>query len=183
MYGTAQRFGLGDALDDVAVDASEDYAQDPKLAQLHQLAVLIVALRQTFNNYLNAASNADADFDPATLTAIAQQLQSYVDQFRSLRGSIDHSTASMYALSTADQAILDAGTWAQQALAALPNAIAAIPNALVNALGNIATNTGKQVAKSIAVPAALIGGGILAAIWLVKQAEQTRTGRALARHV
>ncbi len=183
MYGTASRRGLGDTLDDVAGDDGGTYAQDPQLQQLHALAVLIATLRQNFNAYLNNASNADAEFDPAVLTQIGQQLQYYVGQFNQLRATIDRTTATTYALSKADQALLDVGTWAQQVIAALPNAIATVPNALIDAVGKVATNAGRNVAQSLAIPALLVGAIAVGVIVFVKSAERTRTGRALARRI
>lgn len=183
MYGTAGRRGLGDTLDDVAVDDAGEYDQDPQLRQLHALAVLIATLRQTFNAYLNNAANADADFDPAVLTQLGQQLQYYVAQFQQMRASIDRTTVTTYALSKADQALLDVGTWAQQVIAILPNAIAAVPNALLDAVGKVATNAGRNVAQSLAIPALIVGALAIGVVAFVKSAERTRTGRALARRI
>ncbi len=123
MYAGAARFALGDALADVANDGGGIYAQDAQLAQLHQLALLMNQLRAEFNAQLNAAANADAVFDPNVLTGLAQLLQQYAAQFKTLRATIDATTVNRNALSAADQALLDVGTWAQQTLAILPAAI------------------------------------------------------------
>lgn len=175
MYGSARRFGLGDAMDDVAIDAAGEYAQDPQLARLHQLALLIAQLRNEFNAELNDASNADADFNAQQLTVIGQQIAGYLQQFNALRSSINQQTVNQNALHGVDASILAIGTWANQVLQALPSTIAAVPNALVDSLRNIGTNAGKDLAQVLVVPALLL----LGAIAIARQAERTRAGRAL----
>ena len=120
---------LGDAMDVVSGDdLSNAYASDPQLAQLHQIALLIVALRQEFNTVLNQIADASADVNPDYLAVLSQQISQYVDSFRALRATIDRTTVNANALNAVDQAILDIGAWAQQTAAF----VARIPRAVLD---------------------------------------------------
>lgn len=184
LYAPSVPRGLGDALDDLGLDTSGAYDQDPAIARLHQLTLLILQLRSEVNDQLDCASNADCTtFDANILSGLIQSLAQQQANFRTMRSQIDATTVQQNALTGLDGAMLAVQSWAQQTLAAIPGAIAALPNAVADGLTKIATNTGTDLAQSIAVPALLIGGLLLAGIAIVKQAERTRTGRALARRV
>ncbi|HEX3698905.1 MAG TPA: hypothetical protein VH374_26280 [Polyangia bacterium] len=167
-------------MDDVA-NSDPCLTADPRLQQLHQLALTIAALRQQFGDVLNnTVANADADeqingVDVGTvLTQLAQSIATEVGIFSSLRSQIDATTAAQCSVGPLDQAILDVGSWAQQMIQVLPSALAAVPNALVNALGTVVTNAGQQTAKALVWPAIIVVG----AIGLAALGERTRTGRA-----
>lgn len=159
---------LGDAMDDVS---SQSDGTDPLLVQLHQLALLIVQLRREADAILNQVSNADGTPDMDQLTILLQQIAQYVTEFK--RVAAQRTAQNPYALSGADQAILDIGNWAQGVVNALPNAVSAIPNALLDAAGKIIGNAGSDLVGA-SVPW-LIGGGLL--LVLVLQAEKSRTYR------
>lgn len=158
---------LGDAMDDAAADDSAD----PLLSQLHQIALVIVSLRSQANSLLANVGNANADVDMDLLTRLMQQIDVQVQSFRAI--AAQRNAQNPYQLTPYDTAILDIGTWAQGVLQALPGAVSAIPNALVNAAGNIIGNAGSAVLGA-SVPW-LIGGGLV--LLFVLQAEKSRTYR------
>lgn len=159
---------LGDAMDAASEDDGSD---DPLLHQLHQIALVIVSLRNQANMILSQVANADSTPDLDALTGLMQQIAVQVQNFRNV--AAQRQAQNPYALSSFDQAILDIGTWAQAVVQALPNALAAIPNALINAAAKIASNAGTAVLGA-SVPW-LIGGGLV--LMLVLQAEKSRTYR------
>lgn len=159
---------LGDAMDNAADDDGSD---DPLLHQLHQIALVIVALRNQANGILSQVANADSTPDLDALTGLMQQIAVQVQNFRNV--AAQRQAMNPFALSSFDQAVLDIGTWAQGVVQALPGAISAIPNALVNAAGQIAGNAGSALLGA-SVPW-LIGGGLV--LMLVLQSEKSRTYR------
>lgn len=164
---------LGDSMDD---GAAADPGNDPLLTQLHQLALLIVSLRQQADNLMNQVSDASNDtVDVNQLTAIMQQIAQYTAQFAQV--AAQRTAQNPYALGWTDQAVLDVGNWAQGFLTALPNAVAALPNALVDAISQIVANAGKAAGNAISPW--VIGAVALGAVVLfgARKAETTRTYR------
>jgi hypothetical protein len=200
VYGAAARRGLGDALDDYAGGdtLANAYAGDPALSQLHQLALVIVQLRDEANAQLNYAADADStDFDPNVLSAILAQIQTEVAAFGTMRATINANTLKMYDLSPLDNAMLAIGGWAQS--------FANIVSTVVTTVGNLPTTTANylsQQLQNIAAAAAaaakaaaegalkaieplLIAGGVVLVglVIFAREAEKTRTGRALVKHI
>lgn len=195
----ARRAGLGDALDTYADGdtLSNAYAGDPALAQLHQLALLIVALRQQYDTVFAQIGDASVDVDPNTLAVIAGQIQQYVAQFAQLRGSVNATTTATYDLSPVDNAILSVAGWADGAASAVKSvagAVVSLPTTAANYLADqlsaiaaaaarAAGNASKSAFGALLPIALGVGALALGAIYLTRQAETTRTGRALVRHV
>jgi hypothetical protein len=168
-------FALGDAVDDTAgLDASSD----ANLQQLHLIAVAIVNLRNYIDGQLDNISNADApDVDWQGMTTAAQSIVQLKAQFQHYAALRAQQTKDLASLNLLEQAVLDIGAWAQGVLNALPTALAAIPNALIDALGKVASNAG-GAALSAALPwAALVAGGI----GLLLLSEKSRTVRRALR--
>lgn len=160
---------LGDAMD-AASEENGDGA-DPLLNQLHQIALVIVSLRNQANIILSSVSNADATVDFDQLTALLNQIGDWKVKFQQV--AAQRAAQNPYAVSWTDQAILDIGNWAQGVLNALPNAVAAIPNAFVNAAGRVIGNAGSSLFGASLPWLAIVGVGL----FVVTQAEKTRTYR------
>ncbi len=172
MFAPAGRYaGLGDALDDAA-DGGD--GPDPLYQQMHILALQIVHQRQIANTILNNVANADADVD---WTALNQALQSIVN----LKGQLVIASDAFKAahpsdLTPFDNAILAVGDWANQVLSYLPNAIAAIPKAILDGLGNIAKDAGNSLLDA-SLPWLVLGG---IGLFALTKVEKTRTYRKYA---
>ena len=183
---------LGDAMDDYAGGdpLMNAYAGDPALAQLHQIALIIVALRQQWESVLNAVANADSTVDPTALTDIATEIQQEVVIFGQTRAQVNAQTAKLYDLSPIDNAILDVGNWAngmlgilKQAGGAVLNLPTDIANYVAQQLANIAkaaadaAHKAAMAALMAILPVVAIAG--VALLLFVGQAEKTRTYRKL----
>ena len=195
----ARRSGIGDALDVYAQGdtLSNAYAADPALAQLHQIALLIVDLRSQYNTVLGELGDASIDVDPNTLTVIADQIKQYVDYFGQVRASVNAQTQQLYDLSPLDKAILAIGNWATTVIAFLKGAggdVLNLPTTAANYLANqlsaiaaaaarVAGNAGKAAFGALLPVALGVGALLLGAIALTSRAEQTRTGKALVRRL
>lgn len=166
---------LGDALDDEAAGADDDGSGDADLTQLHALAVAIVNLRNYFNGQLSLVSNADGSPDLQGMTQAVQSIASLQGQFKTIAAR--RAATNPYALTGLDATVEAIGTWAQNALNALPSALAAVPDALVNALAQVVRNTGTSAVSAFSpllIGAAVVGAAL---IFGAKQAETTRTYR------
>ena len=195
----ARRSGLGDALDVYAQGdtLSNAYAADPALAQLHQLALLIVALRQQYDDVFAQIGDASVDVDPSVLQTIAAQIAQYVNTFGQLRGSVNAATTKQYDLSPIDNAMLAVAGWADSAasgakavagfVGGLPadaaNYVADQLSAIAAAAARVAGNAGKAAFGALLPVALGVGALLLGAIALTSRAEQTRTGKALVRRL
>ena len=166
-----RRPGLGDALDD---STSVDTGADPLLQQLHSLAVQIIAQRNAANAILSNVSNADASVDWDGLNTALANIVSLQQQFKSV--AAQRTAQNPYALSAFDNAILAVGDWAQATLNALPGAIAAVPDAIVNGLGKIVQNAGGAAFVASVPFLALAAAGV----GLLLFAEKSRTVRKYA---
>lgn len=142
--------------------------------QLHQLAVAIYQKQQIINGYLDTIGDADAVVDWNALTGAANAMLQLKQQFTSLRSRIDQNTRAQNQLGMLDRVILSVGTYAEQVLNALARALAAIPNAFIRAMGEIAKEGGRtmtEAAVSWLIPIAI---GLV----VLKQLESSPSVRA-----
>lgn len=166
----SQQF-LGDVVDDVT---GVDVGPDPLLQELQNLARMMVHQRALATTQINNIANADAEVDWGQLDMSLQSIRNYKRHFQEIAAQRSAETQQMYQLTGLDRVINDMAAWAESVLAYLPRAIAAIPNAILQGLGDIA-KTGGEVVTGALVPW-LIGGALVLAF--VKQAETSRTYRA-----
>lgn len=136
------------------------------LTELHALALSIY---QATQDVLAAQVRGDFDY----VQRRTQDVRRLRDIFQAT--SQQFTASDPYALGAIDRFILGTGTWIEQAVRALPGAIAALPIALVDGLGRVAGKAGWTV-LGVSVPVILLA---LAAIYVVTQAEKTGTGRRL----
>lgn len=133
-------------------------ATDPRaiLAHLHGLAVAIYDAQQ------RARTNPAVEL---------QNVRNLLEQFQVVRQRFLQvsEAADPTQLGVVDRFILAVGEWIERSAQALPQAVSAIPRALVDAIGQ----TGWVAVKAV-VPFLVIGFGLL---YFVMQAERSRTVR------
>jgi len=121
------------------------------LQQLHALAVSIYAAQQAAIQLSQTGQAAAARTKVLEVSSLRDQFQAVATQFQ----GNDPTTK----LSWIESGLLSVGTWIEQALAALPGAIAALPKAIGEGL------------LMGAVPWVI---GAVVAFWLMKQARRAR---------
>jgi hypothetical protein len=134
---------LGDALEEFPASDPTNAANDPSLQALSAQAHLIVQIRDQLDGVIASVGDADEEPDYDAITSLLQQMASATATFQSMKAA--RGASNPYVLSAGDQAMLDLGNWAQGFIQALPSAIGALPNALVNAAGQVLQNTGSQL--------------------------------------
>lgn len=138
---------------------------DPVLArQLHGLALAIYQAQQ---DILAAQARKDTGYVQARLVDLGNLRTLFAQTAAQLQANDPELLTAM------DRFIVSAGGWIDQAVGALPGAIAAIPNALIDALQKILT---KLEGSAIQLTLPLLAlGGIL--IFFLLQAEKSSTVR------
>lgn len=164
--------GVAGASESIVSDAS--VSSDPLFNQIRALSHQMAPLQQSVNSIISSVSNADAPAvnmdllasQVVTLAGLHAQFNQLVAQWKG-----QNPYAGDLQLATDYTAFLSA--WARSVLDAIPGVIAAVPNAVVDGLGKIASNTGSVVFGAL-MPWLAVGGLVLFA---VTQAEKTRTYR------
>lgn len=140
--------------------------------ELHGLAL---ALYQAHQDVLAAQARGDVPYMRARLQDAANLQRLFADtaaQFRATGQLTDPD-----GLTAIDRIIVTAGNWIQASVAALPGAIAALPNAFVAALALILEKAGGAATKAVFPWIVLLGGLGLVLFLGVRKAETTRTYR------
>jgi hypothetical protein len=144
---------------------AESDARDQVLVrQLHAIALTIYQAQQ---DILAAQARGDTAYVQARL----QDLQRMRTLFE--RTAAEYRGNEPLVLSGIEQFIASAGTWIDNSIKALPGAIAAVPNAILDALEKFLSRAGQDAFKAL-LPWLVVGAIVLFAL---KQAEKTRTYR------
>jgi hypothetical protein len=120
---------------------------------------------------ITAQARGDVDYVQARIQDVQRLRNMFQQTAQQFRGNDPVS------LTAIDRFILATGTWIEQAVKALPGAIAALPSAIVDGFGQATGQAGVSVLKAI-LP--WVGIGVVV-LWLVNRAEGTATGRRLLR--
>jgi len=145
-------------------DAASDAQDQILMRQLHAIALTIYQAQQ---DILAAQARGDTAYVRARLQDLQRMRGFFETTAAQLRGN------DPLALSSVERFILAAGTWIDNSVRALPGAIAAIPNALISAIGDIGSHAGSSLLGA-ALPWLAVGALVLFA---VTKAERTRTYR------
>lgn len=140
------------------------------LRQLHGLALTIYQAQQ---DVLAAQARGDVAYVGARLQDLRRLRDLFADTARRFQAN---DPAVLGAL---DRFILGAGTWIEQSVDALPGAIAAIPNAILKALGDIANEAGKQATGAI-LPWLIGGSLVLVFLFYAEKSSTVRAGTRAA---
>jgi hypothetical protein len=154
-----------------------DYAADEAewsrlLKQLHGAALSIVQGTQDAARWSQQGMTGEAQMSLEQVRTMRGVFASILERMRPVAerlGNVD--------LSPFDRFLFGVGTWIEQSVNALPRAIAALPNAVLDALADFLKHAGEQAVGAI-LPW-LLGAGLVFAVILggVKHAERTRTYR------
>jgi hypothetical protein len=199
MYGHARAMGLGDAVSDFNDAGDPAAATDPwtlAIRAIRAVSVPMGQLQQTIDAELNQVSNADVDMsdaDFATLQSNLQQMNTYAQQLPALVAaakSLPEYSSDAATASELNNFLAFAQAWAGSTIAIVAQLPTDTANYLSGQLQGIASATGSalnSVSSNLlkGIAPLLVGGVALALglLWYTQQAERTRTGRALVRHV
>jgi len=149
-----------------ALSGVSDATDQVLLQRLHALAL---SLYQAQQDVRNAQARGDIGYAGKRL----EDVQRLRDLFQQTAAQFQSNDADL--LGAVDQFILAAGTWIEQSVGHLPDAVAAIPNAIVEGIGKMGAKLG-TTALQVAVPFLVLGG---LALWFLSYAEKSRTVRRL----
>lgn len=161
--------GMGGASADLVTDTTP--TGDPVFQQIRTLAHMMAPIQQRINRAVSGVSNADATVDMDSLAADVIQLQGMHAEFYNLVQQWKGANPYAHDLNLANDYLAFLADWAQGMIQAIPETIAAVPNAVVDGLGNIASHGG-QVAFGAILPWLAVGGAVLV---FLKYAEKSRT--------
>lgn len=137
--------------------------------QLHALALSIYQAQRRAEAARAQGNEAGVTIELTNVANLREAFRDVADRMLAAMEQVDPTT-----LGAVDRIILASGTWVEQFRDALPGAVAALPNAVLEAAGEIA---GTTVTKLL-VPV-LLGGALL--LLFVRQAERSPTIRAGVR--
>lgn len=160
---TGQQAGPWTALGDVP--PAEDQAA---LRTLHGLALAIYQAQQD----VLAAQRRN---DVAYVRQRVQDVARLRDLFRQKAAAFETADASL--MGSLEGFMAGVATWVDQAIAAIPGAIQAIPNAVIEGVAGIGRKIATEGLK-LSLPLFLLGGGLL---FFLRQAERSRIVRRVVR--
>lgn len=166
---------IANSLGAVEVASTLDDVQD--MRTLHSIALSINQLR---NEAMAAAARGDTARVAEDLAGVEQMRSIFrTVSARFVSRGVEGSAAQYFnaALVSIDNVVTTLRRWVTEGIQAVPGAIAAIPNAVIDGLANVLdkliARTGQSALK-LSVPIVLL---VLGAVFLVSKAESTRTYR------
>lgn len=151
-----------------ALSGVTDGTDQVLLRQLHALALSLYQAQQD----VRAAQGRG---DVAYATKRLEDVQRLRDLFQQTAAQFRSNDPEL--LTAMDRFILATANWIDQSLGALPNAVAAIPNAVVDGIGKMGVKLG-MTAFQVSIPLLALGG---LALWFLLRAEKSRIVRRLVR--
>jgi len=150
--------------------AGDTSSSDPRFwySQLHALAL---AIYQAQRRAEAAKASGALDLARAEVSNVVNLRRSFQDVNGKFQAAMEVNDPT--AMTAVDNIVLKTGTWVERFMDALPGALAAIPNAVLDSAGIIGARAGMN-ALAISLP--LVGLGVLA-LWFLSRAEKSATVR------
>lgn len=151
-------------------------SSDPRfwLGQLHAVALSLYQAQQRAMDAATAKNGTLALAELGTVKQLRAAFAQVRDKFLAAAEVVDPT-----ALAASDRILLASGTWVDNFLKVLPGALAAPFKVVVEATGQIGAAAGGQLFK-VSLPVVATG---LLVVFLLLQAERSRTVRAAVAHV